>query len=375
MELSHPNLIRVFEFVKDRYQPYFVMELFGGHHLKLSIARPQLYPMPKTQLHRIIQQAAGALSYIHSKGWVHRDVKPENILFTKSGEVRVIDYALAKRVAGGFPKLFGGKVAREGTRTYISPEQIRCEPPSPSADIYSFGITCYELACGRPPFRANSSQELLEKHLGEKPIALTNHNKRVTPEFNDLVLKMIQKRPADRFSSLDEFLSRFRPVRIFTDDPDPQEGATRLLVIAPRADRRDGRDRSTKPDPDGIGRPRPRSPRCLAKDPAPMPSASEPRLAFEAPIYEMEMRLSEMEAQYARNRTAGDTTKIAEQIRRLRRELAALKREIYSQLDPWQIVQVSRHQDARRPGTISSCSSSSSSSCTATAPSATTRRS
>ncbi|MGP0063347.1 MAG: acetyl-CoA carboxylase carboxyltransferase subunit alpha [Isosphaeraceae bacterium] len=74
-----------------------------------------------------------------------------------------------------------------------------------------------------------------------------------------------------------------------------------------------------------------------------MPSPSEPRLAFEAPIHEMETRLSEMETQYARNRTAGDTTKIAEQIRRLRRELAALKREIYSQLDPWQIVQVSRH--------------------------------
>ncbi len=80
-----------------------------------------------------------------------------------------------------------------------------------------------------------------------------------------------------------------------------------------------------------------------------MPSPSEPRLVFEAPIHDMEARLSEMEAQYAKNRTAGDTTKIAEQIRRTRRELAALKREIYSQLNPWQIVQVSRH--VRRPQT------------------------
>jgi serine/threonine protein kinase len=224
MELRHPSLMRVYEFVKDRVQPYFVMELFTGHHLKLSIARPKLYPMPRTLLHRIIEQAASGLSYMHDKGWVHRDVKPENILFNKSGEVRVIDYALAKRVAGGFSKLFGGKMAREGTRTYISPEQIRCEPPSPSSDIYSFGITCYELACGRPPFRANSSQELLEKHIGERPIPLTTHNKKVTPEFNDLVLKMIQKRAADRFSSLDEFLSRFRPVRVYADDPDPLAG-------------------------------------------------------------------------------------------------------------------------------------------------------
>jgi eukaryotic-like serine/threonine-protein kinase len=224
MELRHPSLMRVYEFVKDRDQPYFVMELFTGHHLKLSIARPTLYPLPRTLLHRIIEQAASGLAYMHDKGWVHRDVKPENILFNKSGEVRVIDYALAKRVASGFSKLFGGKMAREGTRTYISPEQIRREPPGPSADIYSFGITCYELACGRPPFRANSSQELLEKHIGEKPIPLTTHNKKVTPEFNDIVLKMIQKKPADRFSSLDEFVSRFRPVRVFADDPDPQAG-------------------------------------------------------------------------------------------------------------------------------------------------------
>jgi acetyl-CoA carboxylase carboxyl transferase subunit alpha len=81
----------------------------------------------------------------------------------------------------------------------------------------------------------------------------------------------------------------------------------------------------------------------MVKDHAPMPSASEPRLSFEAPIQAVEARLSDMESQYAKDRTAGDTTKIAEQIRRLRRELAALKREIYSQLDPWQIVQVSRH--------------------------------
>ena len=80
-----------------------------------------------------------------------------------------------------------------------------------------------------------------------------------------------------------------------------------------------------------------------------MPSPSEPRLAFEAPIHEMEARLTEMEVLYAKNRPVGDTTKIAEQIRRTRRELAALKREIYSHLDPWQIVQVSRH--VRRPQT------------------------
>lgn len=224
LELRHANLIRVYEIVKDPFQPYFVMELFTGHHLKMPIARPSIYPMPRKQLHRIIEQAALALAYMNEKGWVHRDVKPENILYNKSGEVRVIDYALARKMATGFRKMFEGKIPRQGTKTYISPEQIRCESPAAGVDIYSLGITCYELACGRPPFRANSSQELLEKHLNERPLPVTIYNKLVTPEFSDLVLKMIQKRPADRFSNLHEFLSRFRSVRIFKDDPDPLEG-------------------------------------------------------------------------------------------------------------------------------------------------------
>jgi serine/threonine protein kinase len=221
MEFRHPNLIRVYEFIKDRNQPYFVMELFSGHHMKLSIARPTLYPLPKTQLHRIVSQAATALSFMHGKGWVHRDVKPENILYNRSGEVRVIDYALARRQAVGLMKMFEGRIPRQGTKTYMSPEQIRCESPTPLADIYSLGITCYELACGRPPFRANSSQELLEKHISERPLPLLTHNKLITPEYNDMVLKMIQKKPGDRYGSLHEVLSRFRAIRIFQDDPDP----------------------------------------------------------------------------------------------------------------------------------------------------------
>ena len=79
------------------------MDLFSGYHLKLPIARPSVYPMPKAQLHRILEQAARALAYMHDKGWTHRDVKPENILVNKTGEVRVIDYALALATPVGFP--------------------------------------------------------------------------------------------------------------------------------------------------------------------------------------------------------------------------------------------------------------------------------
>jgi serine/threonine protein kinase len=222
MLFFHPNLIRVHEYFRDPVQPYFIMDLFPAIHLKLPIARPSVYPMPVRQLHRIIEQAASALAHMHEKGWVHRDVKPENILVNKAGEVRVIDYALAMRPFSALKKLLGGKAPRQGTPSYMSPEQIRCEPPTPSADIYSFGITCYELTCGRPPFRGNSQSELLHKHLGERPIPLNSYRKDITPEFSDLIMKMIQKKPADRPTDLREFLNQFARVRIYKDDPPPQ---------------------------------------------------------------------------------------------------------------------------------------------------------
>ncbi|WP_422925932.1 serine/threonine protein kinase [Singulisphaera sp. PoT] len=220
--LRHPNLVIVHEYFRDPHQPYFIMDLFPSYHLKLPIARPSVYPMPKRQLHRIISQTAAGLAFMHDKNWIHRDVKPENILVNKSGEVRVIDYALAMKPFSGLKKLLGSKAPRQGTASYMSPEQIRCMSPTPASDIYSFGITCYELACGRPPFRANSTAELLRKHLHERPIPLVNHNKSITNEYNDLVLNMLSKRPEDRCESLQEFLSRFGRIRIFKDDPDPQ---------------------------------------------------------------------------------------------------------------------------------------------------------
>ena len=222
MDLTHPNLIRVHEYVKDKKQPFFVMDYFPSTHMRLILTKTDLAEEYRPKLHRIIEQSATALAYMHSKGWVHRDVKPENIIVNKTGEVRVIDYALALKVPSGLGKLFAGKPPCQGTHSYMSPEQILRKPTAVSADVYSFGITCYEFACGRQPFRANSANELLNKHLREPPVPPTSFNKNITKEYADLVMKMIKKKPADRPQDLQEFLSLFRRVRIYQDDPAPE---------------------------------------------------------------------------------------------------------------------------------------------------------
>jgi serine/threonine protein kinase len=223
MELRHPNLIRVHEYFKTKGEPpYFVMDYFlSSTHLRMVVGKPKQHEWVRPKLHWVIEQAAGALAYMHEKGWVHRDIKPENIIINKVGETRVIDYALAMKIRTGLGKLFGGKPPRQGTHSYMSPEQILRVPPSISSDVYSFGITCYELACGRQPFRANSPMELLNKHLKEPPSPPTVHNREITPEFSDLVMKMIKKKPTDRPTNLREFVSTFARVRIYRDDPDP----------------------------------------------------------------------------------------------------------------------------------------------------------
>ncbi|MFO0876942.1 MAG: serine/threonine-protein kinase [Gemmataceae bacterium] len=215
-QLAHGNIIRIVTVNKDPKNPYFVMEFFPGGSMKLRLIRKQ-HEFIREQSHSIFKQAATALAFMNAKGWVHRDVKPDNMLVNSAGELRVIDFALAKRIEkpSFFGSLFRRKGKVQGTRSYMSPEQIRGEPLDGRADVYSFGATCFELVTNRPPFRASSSQELLAKQITEKAPSPRVYNPEVTDEFAQLVMHMLEKKRDQRPRDFHEVLMKLKTIRVY----------------------------------------------------------------------------------------------------------------------------------------------------------------
>jgi serine/threonine-protein kinase len=218
-ELRHPNVIRIVHVSDDSTNHYFVMEYFPSGSLKVRLVNKQ-FDFIRERAHSIFKQSATALAYINASGWVHRDIKPDNLLVNSAGELRIIDFAIAQRIQGEsfFSKWFRKKTV-QGTRSYMSPEQIRGETLDGRADIYSYGATLFELVAHRPPFRAGSQQELLQKHISEKPQAPIGLVPELTQEFSDLVLRCLAKKRDDRPGSFHEVLRALNALRVYKTDP------------------------------------------------------------------------------------------------------------------------------------------------------------
>jgi serine/threonine-protein kinase len=214
--LAHANVIRISTVMRDKEHPFFIMEFFPSGSLKMRIMRKE-FDFIREKAHDIFKQTATGLAYMNASGWVHRDIKPENILVNSAGEVRIIDFAIAQRLrkGKGFGKRFGRRGTTQGTRTYMSPEQIRGEGLDARADIYSFGVMAYEVVTGRPPFRGGTPEDLLNKHLYEKPTPPHNYNPEVTKEFSELIMRMLAKKREERPRDFHEVLMQFRNLKVF----------------------------------------------------------------------------------------------------------------------------------------------------------------
>jgi serine/threonine protein kinase len=217
--LDHPAVIKTFEFNTTNNGAYMLLEYFKRLNLKQQlVANPRDI---QCRAKEILVNCAAGLAHMHSKGWVHRDVKPDNFLVSPDNDVKLIDFNLARKFKTGLGKLFGGKAPVQGTHSYMAPEQIRGQQVDPRADIYSLGCMAYELFNGKPPFTANTPTELLSKHLKSKAPDLTVVDKNITPEFANFVKRCMAKDPAERPATMKDAQMELKIMRIFYTPPAP----------------------------------------------------------------------------------------------------------------------------------------------------------
>jgi len=217
--LDHPSCIRTYEFNTTNNGAYMLLELFKVPNLKQHIiaGHKKLHYRAK----EILTAAAAGLAHLHEKGWIHRDIKPDNFLVSEENVVKLIDFNLARKPAGALGKLFGLRSKVQGTHSYMSLEQIRGQQLDARADIYSFGCMLHEFFAGKPPFTANSPNELLQRHLTSKPPDLTVIDKNITPDFARYVQSMMAKEPSARPGQMKEVMMEIKTQRIFYNPPQP----------------------------------------------------------------------------------------------------------------------------------------------------------
>lgn len=197
--LEHPNIATLRTALQQGNRLLMVMEFAEGVTLE------QLFGARLVQLHEAIGyigQVLEALDFAHSQGVVHRDIKPANIMVNPNGRVKLLDFGIAS-TAGGMHLTASGAVL--GSAYYMSPEQVRSLPLDGRSDLYSLGVTLYEITTGRKPFQADSAFALMCAHIEQRPVPAIHLKPDMPPLLNEIIARALEKDPAHRFQSAGEF--------------------------------------------------------------------------------------------------------------------------------------------------------------------------
>jgi serine/threonine-protein kinase len=203
--LHHPNIIRIFERGDVGGIPYFTMELVQGETLHARVrSAGALAPRAAT---RIIAQVAEALDYAHLKGVVHRDLKPSNIMILEDGDVKVMDYGIARARRFEGLTLTGAFL---GTPDYVAPETAEGKGTDARSDLYALGVVFYEILTGKKPFVGDTPFATLRKHCTEAPTPPSTISPGTPRELEAIILKLLRKDPGERYPSAEELLVELR---------------------------------------------------------------------------------------------------------------------------------------------------------------------
>jgi serine/threonine protein kinase len=197
--LSHPNIVQVYAFGEQDGTHYIALEFVEGKSLGSYMHKKGALPVDVSLA--IIRQVASALQHASEHGIVHRDIKPENILITRKAEAKVTDFGLARSMDEETGQSVTQSGVIIGTPVYMSPEQVHGKKPDCRTDIYSLGITFYHMLAGRPPYRGDSAFDLAFQHVEGTPPKLRELRPDISPELEAVVMKMMAKKPEDRFQT------------------------------------------------------------------------------------------------------------------------------------------------------------------------------
>ncbi|MEV5000491.1 Stk1 family PASTA domain-containing Ser/Thr kinase [Nocardioides sp. LML1-1-1.1] len=244
--LNHPAIVSVYDTGEERTPqpgggdevvPYIVMEYVAGRTLR-DILREGRKILPERAL-EITSGVLSALDYSHRAGIIHRDIKPGNVMLTPSGDVKVMDFGIARAMSDAQSSMTQ-TAAVVGTAQYLSPEQARGETVDSRSDVYSAGCLLYELLTGRPPFVGDSPVAVAYQHVREPAVPPSRHEHDLTPEVDAIVMKSLAKRVEDRYQSAAQMradIERYlagRPVQAVVADPSTGPTPVPVPVPVPR---------------------------------------------------------------------------------------------------------------------------------------------